>query len=154
MSLHDRQRAGISQTLGESRGTLDVGEQDGPERGGDPWLPWRRLLEPAEKVDHGTPVDLDDLVRDESVRLTVDRFGGLRARRVGQTEDRTGRGIEPVRHVAHAVLLLDFQVPDVSLGDVLGRGLREVVSIHVQGHRSLRLAERPYYALRTERRQG
>jgi hypothetical protein len=139
VSSHDGQGAGVPEPLGEGRGALDIGEEDGSESGRNPRLahPW--LPQPAEELDDRTPVDLDDLVRDESVRLTMNGLGGVRGWRIGQAEDRARLRIEPIRDVSHPVLLLDLQVSNVSLRDILRGGFGEIVSIHVQGHPSLRL---------------
>ena len=59
--------AGIAELLGEARRSLDVGEEDGPERGLHIGLARWMLDDAAHEALHHPLVDLDDLVRHEPV---------------------------------------------------------------------------------------
>src|SRR6266508_610590 len=89
---------------------------------------------------------LGDLIGDATMRLAMDRCGGLFAGCLTQTEDRAIRLLVPIVEVGHPVFSLDLQVLLVCLGDSLSRQpLHIFVHVHVHWHRllpSYRLCDR------------
>ena len=115
--------------------SADVGEDDGPHR----WLRVRRAdrvcrERSQQRVQRRGGVELDDRRRELSVSFLVDRDDGMLARALGQTEDRASVGIEPVRAVVDAELLLDLRVEPMGLGEFLRRHARRIVTVEIHGH--------------------
>src|SRR3712207_2666796 len=91
---------------------------------------------------------LDDLVRDEPVRLPMDRGGSFLARGLNQAEDLAGVLVIPVLQVAHAVGPLHLEIPRVrSLDRHGGQAVNLVMHVHVECNDTLSLLGRPWPAL-------
>ena len=70
------------------------------------------------------------------MRVNVSGYDGLAARPLGEAEDRSGFGVEPIRVIANAVLLLDREVFHMIGRDIFGRGAGRIMPIDEQRHGS------------------
>ena len=68
------------------------------------------LGEGTEERLHRARLDLDDVAGHLTVRLAMHLLDGLDARPLGETEHRSGIGLEPVRQVPNAMSGLDADV--------------------------------------------
>lgn len=96
-----------------------------------------RILYATEKGLDSRQIHGDHLVGHVSVGLGMDSVGCLLVRCIDKTECRPAFGIVPARQELHAVLILDFQVLDVQLGNFLGGKFDHVVTIQEIGIRCL-----------------
>ena len=129
--------------VAEARGHLgradDVGEQDGAVAGIDAGCaPGRtQYMEigdaAEERFDRGER-HLHHFAGDVAVRFAVHALRRFLVRRVDQAEGGAARFVEPVGHVADAILVLDLEVLLVRLRDFRGGHALEVVAVHENGH--------------------
>jgi hypothetical protein len=83
---------------------------------------------------YGSVAHLDDVVGNQTVRLSVHSLQRLSVRPLCETKHAPFVFIEPIRDVANFVLVLNGKVEFVRGGDVGSRCTRRLVSIKEQGH--------------------
>ena len=94
-------------------------------------------------------IHLEDPVGDLAVRVLVDGDDRIRVRGVGETEDVSVCGVEPVLEEPDPILSLLPEVEGVDDGELLGRDVREIVAIHVRGHPGAIVSRHPDRDTRT-----
>jgi hypothetical protein len=79
--------------------------------------------------------DLEDLVSDQAMSLSMHGVGRLRIWGFDKAEDLTFFLIHPVAKVFHIVLSLLSEILHMGLGDSLRRRSRKIMNIHIQWHK-------------------
>src|SRR5262249_22371129 len=75
---------------------------------------------------------LNDLVRNQAVRLAMHLDGGFGVRRIAKTKNLPGFFVYPIFVIMNAVLVLAFNILGVSFGDILGADSSwKFVNVHV-----------------------
>ncbi len=122
------------QAFGEGRRVFEVREEDRPKRRRHLGLVGG-IFDLSEEAQDCILRGVDDLGRNEAVRLGVGFRHVLRGRSACEAEGRSQVWIEPVGEKGHVVLAGDLQVLGMGARHVLGSHPGKVVSVEVERHR-------------------
>jgi hypothetical protein len=125
--------ADLSDRLEDRRRTLQVREQDRPERV-DALGVIAALAHPPEEPQDIVLRDADDLVGDEAVRFPVHGRQRITRGCFRQAKCLALIGIEPVGEELHPEFCPHLEVGQMRLGDLFGRHSGHVMAIHEQRH--------------------
>jgi hypothetical protein len=93
------------------------------------------ILDPAKKSLHGGKSYLDNLAGYMAVRYAMDALSGFFVWCIYQAKRSAALMVEPVGQKLHSILVLDFEILPMCLGNVCGAISFEIMTIHVYGHR-------------------
>jgi len=127
------------QAFGEGRRVFEIREEDRPKRRRHLGLVGG-IFDLSEEAQDCILRGVDDLGRNEAVRLGVGLRHVLRGRSACEAEGRSQVWIEPVGEKGHVVLAGDLQVLGMGARHVLGSHPGKVVSVEVERHRGANLA--------------